>query len=190
MSRPVDQGWKMRSIIYFIILFCGVCLAGSRADAATVYLWTDDSGRMHITDGPPSEGGLVRDKFEYEPRSRPEPTESPSPSEVAESESSDKETQCRNVFAARRNLRKTNSMAVAVRQRAEEARDKVKDLQDRIGFDDDRRDDFKDDLKRLEQNARQAEMFSEQAQLEVKVAELQLKLAESEVEVDCPESYR
>jgi hypothetical protein len=78
-------------------------------------------------------------------------------------------------------------MAVEVHRRAEEARDKVKDLRGRIGFDDDRRDDFKDDLKRLEEEARRAELFARQADLDVQVAELQLKLAETEVEVDCPE---
>jgi hypothetical protein len=83
------------------------------------------------------------------------------------------------------NLREKQMLASAVRRRAGEARDKVKDLRNRIGFDNDRRDDFKDDLKRLEQNARRAEMFSEHAGLEVKNAELQVKLAEYEAGGPC-----
>jgi hypothetical protein len=180
----------MRAIIYTVILLSGLCFAAYQAYAESVYLWTDDSGRLHITDRPPPEGGKLQDTFDYEPRSRPEAVDRSSPSQTAESNGSDKEAQCRNVFAARRNLRKTKSLAAAVRRRAQEARDKVKDLRDRIGFDDDRRDDFKDDLKRLEQNARRAEMFAEQAALDVHAAELQVKLAESEADVDCPESYR
>jgi hypothetical protein len=175
----------MRSTIHTVILFSALCFAASAPLAASVFLWTDDSGRMHISETPPPEGGTVRDMFEYEPRSQTEPVESSSPSESAESKSSDKETQCRNVFAARRNLREKKMMAAAVRQRAEEASDKVKDLRNRIGFDDDRRDDFKDDLKRLEQNEHRAQMFSEQAGLEVKIAELQVKLAEYEAGGPC-----
>ena len=175
----------MRSIIYIVALFSGLCFVASAPQAASVYLWTDANGRMHITEGPPPEGGKVRDMFEYEPRSRPEPVEPSPPSQAAESADSAQETECRDVFAARRNLREKKMMAAAVRRRAAEARDKVKDLQNRIGFDDDRRDDFKDDLKQLEQNARRAEMFSEQAGLEVKVAELQVKLAEYEAGGPC-----
>jgi hypothetical protein len=175
----------MRLMIHTVILLGSLCLAASAVQAAKVYLWTDESGRMHITGTPPPEGGQVRDEFDYEPRSRVEPTEPSSRSDAGESEGSDKESQCRNVFEARRNLREKQMLASTVRQRAEEARDKVKDLRDRIGFDDDRRDDFKDDLKRLEQNARQAQMFFEQAGLEVKVAELQVKLAEYEAGGAC-----
>ncbi|MGD8801445.1 MAG: DUF4124 domain-containing protein [Desulfobacterales bacterium] len=175
----------MHSIIYTVILFMALCFTASAPLAASVYLWTDDSGRMHISETPPPEGATVRDMFEYEPRSQPEPVESSSPSESAESKNSDKETECRNVFAARRSLREKKKMAAAVRRRAEEARDEVKDLRDRIGFDDDRRDDFKDDLKRLEQKAHRAQMFSEQAGLEVKIAELQVKLAEYEAGEPC-----
>jgi hypothetical protein len=83
------------------------------------------------------------------------------------------------------NLREKQMLASAVRRRAEEAREKVQDLRRRIGFDDDRRDDFKDDLKRREQNARRTEMFAEQAGLEVKIAELQVKLAEYEAGGPC-----
>jgi hypothetical protein len=83
------------------------------------------------------------------------------------------------------NLREKQMLASAVRRRAEEAREKVQDLRRRIGFDDDRRDDFKDDLKRREQNARRAEMFAEQAGLEVKIEELQVKLAEYEAGGPC-----
>ena len=177
----------MRLIFYIFVLLCGLCFAVSAPQAASVYLWTDESGRMHITEGPPPEGGQLRDMFDYEPGSRSEPIEPSAPSETAESESSGKEVQCRNVFEARRELREKQMMASAVRRRAQEARDKVKDLRNRIGFDDDRRDDFKDDLKRLEQNARRAEMFSEQAGLEVKIAELQVKLAEYEAGGPCTE---
>lgn len=182
----------MRTTLYSIILMSLLCFAASRPHAASVYLWTDENGRMHITDGPPSAGGSVRDVIEYEPRSEPQPVEPLPRSETVEPDSKDKkdkEDQCRHVFAARRNLRKTRSMAAAVRQRAQEARERVKDLRERIGFDDDRRDDFKDDLKRLEEKARLADMFAQQAKLDIQVAELQVKLAETEVDVECSERY-
>lgn len=177
----------MQTIIYTFVLSIGLCFAASRPQAATVYLWTDDSGRLYITSGPPPEDGQVRDVYEYESRSRPEPIEPSAPSETDGSNSSDTEVQCRNVFEARRNLRGKKVLATAVRKRAQEARDKVKELRDRIGFDDDRRDDFKDDLKRQEQNARRAEMLSEQAGLEIKIAQLQVKLAEYEAGGPCTE---
>jgi hypothetical protein len=145
---------------------------------------------MHITDESPSKGASVRDIIEYQPGGASEPA-GPSPrSGAAEAESKNKEAQCRNVFAARRNLRKTNMVATAVHRRAEEARDDVNDLRERIGFDDDRRDDFKDDLKRLQQKARLAEMFAQQADLDVRVAELQVKLAELEAGGQCTEEKR
>ena len=177
----------MRSIVYFIMILGIFCMAVSGPQAAKIYMWTDADGRMHITDEPPANGGTVRDVIEYEPGSAPQPVAPSRQSEALETESRDRETQCRNVYAARRTLRKTQTMAAAVHQRAEEARDKVKDLRRRIGFDDDRRDDFKDDLKRLEEAARRAELFARQADLDVQVAELQLRLAETEAGVDCPE---
>jgi len=177
----------MRLLIYFIIIFGITCLLASGPQAASVYMWTDKDGRMHITDRPPQKRGVVRDIIEYQPGSASEPTGPSRQSNAAEAESSTKEAQCSNVYASRRTLRKTNTVAVAVHRRAEDARDAVKDLRERIGFDEDRRDDFKDDLKRLEEKARWADMFARQADLDVQVAELQLKLAESEADADCPE---
>jgi hypothetical protein len=171
-------------MIYLIIFIISLCFAVSEPDAARLYLWTDDSGRMHITEEPPANRSRVRDIIEYESRTEP-PADSLS--ETAETRNRDKEDQCRNVFEARRTLRKKQAAAAAVRQRAAEARDKVKDLRERIGFDDDRRDDFKDDLKRLEGNARRAEMFAQQAELDVQVSELQVQMAELEVGDQCTE---
>ena len=176
----------MRLIIYHtIIFFSGLLLTTSAPDAASIYLWTDDDSRMHITEKPPTEKRMVRDVFEYQPGAAHQATEPSSPSEAASSDIGDNEARCRNVSEARRTLRKAKSVAVAVRNRAEDAREKVEDLRQRIGFDDDRRDDFKDDLKRLERDARQAEMFSEQAELDVKIAALQVKLAEYEAGEPC-----
>jgi hypothetical protein len=177
----------MRAIVYFLIILGSMCMALCGPQAANIYMWTDEDGRMHITDEPPTNGGTVRDLLEYEPGSAPQPVAPSRQSESLETENRHEEAQCRNVYEARRTLRKTQSMAAAVQRQAEEARDKVKDLRRRIGFDDDRRDDFKDDLKRLEEEARRAELFARQADLDVQVAELQLKLAETEAGVNCPE---
>jgi hypothetical protein len=165
----------MRSMIYPIIFLISLCFAVSEPDAARVYLWTDDSGRMHITEEPPANRSRVRDIIEYESRTAPSDQ---GLSETAETGNRDKEDQCRNVFEARRTLRKKQDAAVAVRQRAEKARDKVKDLRERIGFDDDRRDDFKDDMKQLEENALRTEMFAQQAELDVQFSELQVRMSE------------
>jgi hypothetical protein len=150
----------MRPIFYAILFFGSLCVTSSAPDAASVYLWTDENSRIHITEALLPQGGMMRDVFEYEPHSEEPRTAEPSPQpEGATSEVGNKEVQCRNVFAARQALQKKKSVAVAVRKRAAEARDKVQDLRDRIGFNDDRRDDFKDDLKRLEERARRAQMF-------------------------------
>jgi chromosome segregation ATPase len=177
----------MRSMIYSIIFFISLCFAVSEPHAAHLFLWTDDSGRMHITEVPPAKESSVRDVFEYEPRAEPQAADS---SDAAETENRDNEARCRNVFESRRTLRKTKSVAAAVQRRAAEARDKVQDLRRRIGFDDDRRDDFKDDLKRLEENANRAEMFAQQAELNVQVSELQVKMAEMDAGDPCAEKDR
>lgn len=179
----------MRLLIYSILFLSTLGFIASGSQAARVYVWTDPDGRIHITDGPPAKGARVRDVFEYESRPIPQPSELSPPSETGRTESRDKEAQCRNVFKARRNLRKAQTVADAVRQRAEKARAKVRDLRDRIGFDDDEMDDFKDDLKQLEKDARTAGMFARQAELDVQVAELQVKLAEAEVDIECSEGY-
>lgn len=171
-------------MIYPIILIISLCFAVPEPDAARLYLWIDDSGRMHITEEPPAKRSRLRDVIDYESANEPQDAGS---SGTAETENRDNKTECRNVFEARRALRKTKSAAAAVRRRAEETRDKVQDLRKRIGFDDDRRDDFKDDLKRLEESARRAEMFAQQAELDVKVAEIQVKMAELEAGGPCAE---
>lgn len=151
-------------MIYLIIFFISLCFAVSEPDAARLYLWTDDSQRMHITEEPPAKRSSVRDVIDYESATAPQDAGS---SDAAEVENRDKSAECRNLFEARRTLRKTKSAAAAVRWRAEKARDKVQDLRKRIGFDDDRRDEFKDDLKQLQDDAQRAEMFAKQAGLDV-----------------------
>ena len=151
-------------MIYLIIFFISLCFAVSEPDAARLYLWTDDSQRMHITEEPPAKRSSVRDVIDYESATAPQDAGS---SDAAEVENRDKSAECRNLFEARRTLRKTKSAAAAVRWRAEKARDKVQDLRKRIGFDDDRRDDLKDDLKQLQDDAQRAEMFAKQAGLDV-----------------------
>jgi len=173
----------MRSIIYFIMILGSICLIASGSPAASIFMWTDENGRMHITDQPPPNGGMVRDIIEYKPGPAPQPAPLRR-SDAAETKNREK-AKCRNVFKARQNLLKTQTIAAAVRQRAEEARDEVQELRNRIGFDDDRRDNFKDDLKRLEENAGRAKMSAQQAELDVQVSELQGKLAELEARGQC-----
>jgi hypothetical protein len=180
----------MRPIVYITLIFSTLCFTVSISDAASVYMWTDKDGRMHITDEPPGKEGVVRDVIEYDPASVYQPAGPPQKSDASESESRNKEAQCRAVHEARRTLRKTQKMSAAVHQRAEEARDKVKELRRRIGYDDDRRDDFKDDLKRLKEEARRAELFAQQAEIDVQVAELQVKMAELEAGDQCAEKRR
>ena len=177
----------MRSVIYSIILLVSLCFAVSKPDAARLYLWANDSGRMHITEEPPAKRSSVRDVIEYESRAKPQDAGS---SDTAKTINRDKEAKCRNVYNAQRNLRKKKSVAATVSQRAAEARNKVQDLRQRIGFDDDRRDDFKDDLKRLEENARRAEMFAQQAELDVQAHELQVQMAKLEAGDQCTEKKR
>jgi hypothetical protein len=82
-------------------------------------------------------------------------------------------------------LRQAQEVAVAVRERAEEARQKARDLRERIGFDDEEMEDRKYDLIELEKKARRAELFAEQAELDVRLAELQVTMAELETEGRC-----
>lgn len=167
-------------MIYAIIFFISLCFAISEPDAARLYLWSDNKGRMHIAEGPPTKGSSVPDVIEYEFRTIPQAAGS---SDTAETKNRDKKAKCRNVFEVRRDLRKTKSVTAAINQRAEKARNKVQDLRRRIGFGDDRRDD----LKRLEENAHRAEIFAQQAELDVQVAELQVKMAELEAGDQCAE---
>lgn len=149
----------MRAIVYtVVILLNSLSIAVAGSAAARVYVWTDQGGRIHITDEPPAKGAKLRGVIEYEPRPSPQPQKPSPPSKAEKAERRDQKVQCRDVFRARRNLRKPKKVAAAVRQRAQEARAKVRDLRDRIGFDDDEMDDFKDDLQRLEKDARTAEM--------------------------------
>jgi len=62
----------MRSVIYSIILLVSLCFAVSKPDAARLYLWANDSGRMHITEEPPAKRSSVRDVIEYESRAKPQ----------------------------------------------------------------------------------------------------------------------
>ncbi|MEJ2285809.1 MAG: DUF4124 domain-containing protein [Desulfobacterales bacterium] len=118
----------MRLLIYSIFFLSTLGFIASGSEAARVYVWTDADGRIHITDKPPANGAEVRDVIEYEPRPTPQPSKPSPPSERGRDEIRDKEAQCRNVFKARRNLQKAQTVADAVRQRAAEARDKVQDL--------------------------------------------------------------
>ena len=162
----------------------GICLIASGSSAASIHLWTDEDGRMDITDQPPPNGGMVRDIIEYKPGPAPQPV--PLRRSGAAETKNREEAKCRDVFKARQNLRKTQTIAAAVLQRAEEeAREEEQELRNRIGFDGDRRNNFKDDLKRLEENAGRKQIFAQQAELDVQVAELQVKLDEMEAGDQC-----
>jgi hypothetical protein len=52
MERWKNRIFGMRSTIYSIILLSCFCLAVTATQAATIFMWTDVNGRMHITDEP------------------------------------------------------------------------------------------------------------------------------------------
>jgi hypothetical protein len=64
-------------------------------------------------------------------------------------------------------------------------RQRAKDLKDRVGYDDELLDDYKDDLRRLGNAADRAELFAARAEIQARDADLQAGRAESAASPDC-----
>lgn len=165
-----------------ILLF--ICFWPLQLFAATLYLWTDGQGKMHITEKAPSDRHRIVDTMEYDPqpaqKAAPAP---PAPEEQQKSRLDEK--RCRLAAEARRIARDARAAAEAAHTRAKKIRQQAQDLKTRVGYDDELLDDYKDDIRQLESRAKRAEQFAEQAAIQAREADLKARRAKLEAGSDC-----
>ena len=58
-------------------------------------------------------------------------------------------------------------------------------MKDRVGYDDELLDDYKDDIRELQNAAQQAELLARQAEIQAREADLQARRADLEAVPDC-----
>ena len=162
----------------------------SAAHAAEAYLWTDAGGNYHITDEPPPTDGTLQDVMPYTPSTGEEKARRRE--QVPRTTVVDPQTErkCGVAMQARRLAVKAREIARAAEHRAEKKHSQAEELKDRIGYDDERRDDFKDDIRELEDAARRADLLADQARIQAEEADLRARVAAAEVdEKDCSGFY-
>jgi uncharacterized membrane protein len=160
------------------------------ARGAELYKWKDADGKLHVTETPPPAHGRLQEIIEYDPAppSRPPAAESAGVPETSPTAGeTERRRRCRLVSEAREIAGRARSVHRSAKEDAERARQEAADLRDRVGFDDEELDDFKDDIRRLEEKARRAELRSQLAGIQADSAELQSKLIEALLEEDCRE---
>jgi len=152
--------------------------------AATLYLWTDTEGKLHITEEAPSTENRIVDTMEYEPQPVEASEPAPQSTEKRQTEQLDEET-CRLARERRRIARDARTVARQAEERADKIRQRAKNLKDRVGYDDELLDDYKDDIRELESAANRAELFAAQAWIQFRKADLQAGRAEIAASPDC-----
>jgi hypothetical protein len=160
------------------------------ARGAELYKWKDADGKLHVTESSPPSHGRLQEIIEYEPAapSRPSTAETAGVPETSPTVGeTDRRQRCRLVSEARKIADRARSIHHSAKERAEQARQEAADLRDRVGFDDEELDDFKDDIRRLEEKARRAELRSQLAGIQADSAELHSKLIEALLEEECRE---
>ena len=165
------------------IILLIICFWPPRILAATLYLWTDDAGQMHITEKAPAAGNRIVDIMEYEPQPAKEAAPPPAPEKQQKSRLS--EEKCRLAAQARRIARDARQAAAAAEARAEKLRQRAQDLKTRVGYDDELLDDYQDDIRELESRADRAQQFAEQAAIQAREADLKARRAKLEAGPDC-----
>jgi hypothetical protein len=141
-----------------------------------LYLWKDRWGRTHLTEDPPAEGGSIQERITPAP-DPPAPPRRPAAKAVKEDQNAYK--RCRLADEARQFALSARQKANALQSRAQDARRGLEDLKERVGYDDERLDDFKHDIRRLEKKARWLEVLAGLALLQADGADLQSRLAQS-----------
>lgn len=174
----------MKAILKLIALFVFCIWPPESFAAETLYLWSDDEDKLHISRAVPAEGSRIIDIMEYEPRPSDDGASGAKPTETRKRDPLIEE-KCRLVALARRIARDARDIADAADDRADKKREQSDDLKKRVGYDDELIDDYKDDIRELEDAARQAELFARQAGVQAREAALQARRAELEAGSDC-----
>jgi hypothetical protein len=168
------------------IIILAISLCPLQLFAATLYLWTGEGGKLHITEEVPAAEDRIVDAMEYEPQ--PAEASGPAPAlqpvEMQQTSQRDEE-KCRLATERRRIARECQDSAGKAEKRADKMRQRAKDLKDRVGYDDELLDDYKDDLRRLGNAADRAELFAARAEIQARDADLQAGRAESAASPDC-----
>jgi hypothetical protein len=179
----------MRKVTALISLIVFLTCA-SAAHAAEVYLWTDAAGNYHITAEPPPPDGNLQDVMQYTPQ-KPE-EKAPKRNEAARTSTTEppEADKCRVLAQTRRLAVKAREIAREAEDRAAQKQEQAEDLRERVGYDDEMLDDYKDDIRELEDAARRANLLAEQARIQAQEADLRSQIAAAEVdEYDCPGLY-
>ena len=164
------------------LLFC--CMWSLPLGAETLYLWTDENGKMHITEEAPADSSRIIDTMVYQPQPVPDVTAAPE-SRGKQKKDLQRDEKCRIAVKARRIAAEAQKIAMAAQARAEKKRKQAQDQKERVGYDDELLDDYKDDIRELQSTARQAELFAEQAKIQAEKADLRARRIELEAAPDC-----
>ncbi len=177
--------WLAAAAAVLLLLFwCGLPRAQEDKD---IYLWKDRRGKTHLTEEPPQEGGSIQEQITPTPGPPPDAAQRRPAVEAAEERRrEDSLERCRLADTTRKFALKARQAANALNARAGEARRDAKDLKERAGFDEDRLDDFKYEIRRREEKARWLEDLARQAVLQADAADLLTRLAQSVAGDRCP----
>ena len=152
-------------------------LVSQAEDPKAVYLWQDRSGKTHLTQEPPQAEGFIQQRITSAPVPPPENRLSGSAA-PAEDRSNNAFERCRLAEEAQQLALTVRREANDLQRRAEESRYKSKILKNRAGFDDDRLDNFKYDIQRLEEKAQWYDALARQADVHADSADLQSHMAQ------------
>lgn len=179
---------QQRTMIPLVLAVCAL-LAGTlqgaiETEAARLYKWRGADGSLVFTDEPPPEGVPLLEIIEADSFAGAPAGAAEKPVETAASEIKAFD-RCRLLSDARRVAEQTAAMAILRREKADEAGRRVDEMRERIGYDDEQREDLADNLQRLEEKERLAEAAARLAEQLVLHARLQVRLAEV-LAPDCP----
>lgn len=173
----------MKLAVFFIVILFSTVMTFTVV-AENLYTWTDSSGKLHITDEAPPQNAIVKEIFRYEAR-KTDSFQAPKPKEQNTIHDAFSETNCQDVREMRTKAQKTIELAEEATQRAIEARVRADGFRRKVGFDDDRIQQFKYKMKKLEDQAEEAQSLAREANDRARRAELQAKLAELEAGDAC-----
>jgi hypothetical protein len=171
----------MRNVTALISLIVSLSCF-SAADAAEVYLWTDAAGNYHITAEPPPPDGDLQDVMPYTPQQPEKKAHRREESVRRSADERSKEDKCRVLAQARRLAVKAREIARKAEDRAGQKQEQAEDLKERVGYDDELLDDYKDDIRELEDAARRADLLAEQARIQAQEADLRARIAAAGVD--------
>lgn len=178
------RAWFAAAAAAFLLI--SWCRAPCAQEDKNIYLWKDRTGKTHLTEEPPQEGGAIQERFAPAPGPAPASRRRPKGETAEADRGQDAYERCRLADQARQFALTARQEANALKRKAEDARHDVEDLKERVGFDDERLENFKYDIRRLEENARWLEALAKQAGMQADSADLQSRLAQFIAGSSCP----